>query len=112
MHRHFLLVCLSAASVFAQTAGSINGTVTDASQAVVPDAQITLTNAATGGIREVVSSREGYFTIVDLAPGSYNLRVAAAGFKVLVHAQVPCNDGGISLGQAWVALQAGRSGVR
>jgi hydrogenase maturation protein HypF len=30
----------------------------------------------------------------------------AAGFRVLLHRQVPCNDGGISLGQAVLALSA------
>ncbi len=84
VHRFFLLAVLAAASALAQTSGSINGTVTDASQAIVPDAQLTLTNAGTGESREVRSSREGYFTIVDLSPGSYNLRVTAPGFKSLV----------------------------
>jgi hydrogenase maturation protein HypF len=34
----------------------------------------------------------------------------ASGFVVLVHAQVPANDGGIALGQACLASQAGLEG--
>ena len=34
-------------------------------------------------------------------------RLEAAGFRVLLHRQVPCNDGGLSLGQATLAHYAG-----
>ena len=37
-------------------------------------------------------------------------QLEGCGFRVLTHSRVPCNDGGISLGQAVVAAAAGRSG--
>ena len=86
-HKLFLSICLAlglASLAMAQSAGSITGTVMDSSQAVIPEAQLGLVNMDTGQTREVRSSREGYFDIVDLLPGRYSLRVTAGGFKTLV----------------------------
>ena len=81
-----LLLCVFALALpcAAQTTGSINGVLTDASQAVVAEAELIVFNMDTGETRKAVASREGYFAVTDLQPGRYGIRVSMAGFKALV----------------------------
>ena len=65
---------------FAQSTGSITGTVTDASGAVVPNARITVTGVFTGVERDAVSDSAGVYIVPSLIPGDYKLTVQAAGF--------------------------------
>ncbi len=83
-HRFILLVLalfLLAGLLHAQGTASIDGTVVDTSQAAVPGAHVTLTEADTGQTRTTSSSPHGYFTFPDLSPGRYTLKVSMAGFK-------------------------------
>lgn len=75
-----LLLALCA-GLLAQTAttGSISGTVTDPTGAVVGNARITLTNDA-GIQRETTTSGVGRYVFTLLPPGSYRLEVNGAGF--------------------------------
>ncbi len=61
--------------------GGISGTVTDAQQAAVPGATITVTNKVTGAVRTVVSGADGTFRIPDLDPGRYSVAVELQGFQ-------------------------------
>ncbi|HZR31718.1 MAG TPA: carboxypeptidase-like regulatory domain-containing protein [Terriglobales bacterium] len=63
--------------------GSIVGTVTDPSGAVVPGARVTITNTATGQNIETVSNNSGAFNSGALAPGNYKVQVAAKGFSTV-----------------------------
>lgn len=72
-----LLVSVGVAQV---TTGSISGTVTDASGAVVPGAKVTVTNPDTGASRSVETNDDGNYNIPNLAPGRYNIRVEKSGF--------------------------------
>ncbi len=66
----------------AQTgAGSVKGTVYDASRAAVAGARITLTNQATNISRDAESSAGGIYNLAAVPPGSYKLVVEAPGFK-------------------------------
>ena len=62
------------------TTGSITGTVTDPSGAVVPGAQVTVTNERDGGSREIATNNAGIFSVPDLTSGPYTVRVNASGF--------------------------------
>ena len=57
----FLAVCFVTASFGQTTFGTITGTVTDPSGAVVPNAKITITNEGDRTTREVVTSSAGVF---------------------------------------------------
>jgi len=78
-----LLVVLLLASfcLGQQLTGTLSGTVADSAGAVVPNAKITMKNAASGDIRTTVSNASGYFSITAIQPGSYSLTIEAAGFK-------------------------------
>lgn len=78
-----VLVALPAANLLAQVT-SLNGTVSDPANAVVPNVDITLTNAQTGLTRATKSDAQGRYTIPDLTPGTYRLNAKASGFAEAV----------------------------
>ncbi len=69
--------------------GAISGVVTDATGALVSNAQVTVTNSDTGDKRTTVSHSNGSFLAPLLAPGKYSVQVSAAGFKNWVTEGVP-----------------------
>ena len=87
-----LIVSLTFANVaFGQAqsaAADLQGVVKDATGAVVPDAAITARHAGTNVRRAAVSNDEGFYRIVNLAPGEYEITVEAANFKKAVLAKV------------------------
>src|SRR3982750_3971352 len=76
------LALLLSAAGFGQN-GSIQGIVTDAAGASVPNAQVRAFDIHKSVIvRETNTSREGAFILAPLLPGRYNVKVEAQGFKV------------------------------
>src|ERR1043166_433680 len=63
------------------TSAALTGTVFDASGAVVPKADVTLKNEASGDARHTVSNGDGYFTFAAVPPGSYTVSIVSEGFK-------------------------------
>lgn len=64
--------------------GSITGTVTDSSGAAVPGATVTVTQVATNTSHTVTSSDNGNFTVPQLPPGEYAVKVDKAAFESYV----------------------------
>jgi hypothetical protein len=62
---------------------TVVGQVVDSAGAVVPNASITITQTATNQTQTVTTDGDGNFTISQLDPGNYTLRVEAANFKIL-----------------------------
>lgn len=82
-----ILSLLAAAPMWAQSTiatGSIQGTVIDPNDAVIPNATITITNVATGEVKKITSSAAGTFASGALIPGDYQVRVEVAGFQTVV----------------------------
>src|SRR5256885_3221350 len=67
----------------AQFRSSIEGTVTDPSGAVVPEARVTLTNVDTGIVTVVQSNADGLFRFPSLAPGHYKVSATKQGFATV-----------------------------
>jgi len=92
-----ILVVLSlAVAANAQTfRGSINGTVTDPSGAVVPNAQVKATESATGIDHTSATTSDGAFAFQDIPLGFYKVTVTAAGFPVYTVDKVEVTAGTI-----------------
>src|SRR5580704_4481825 len=81
----FLLAALIAAPAWAQTQlGTLFGTVTDTSGAVVPGAEVSVENVSTGLKREGRTDKTGEYQLVGLPTGRYALRVGKEGFQTEV----------------------------
>ena len=78
-----LAAALLTGAMLAQTAGTgtLVGTVTHTTGAVVAAAKVTVVNVDTSFVSETVTSTEGSYYAPYLAPGTYRLSVEAAGFK-------------------------------
>ena len=83
-----LLISASLSLYGQSTFGSISGSVTDTSGAIVTDAKVTLTNLGTSEKRTQSSGSDGLFTFVNLFPGQYRIDVEKQGFKHFVRADI------------------------
>jgi hypothetical protein len=80
-----LIVAISvsgAGQAYAQVSGAtLTGTVKDSSGAFIPNAQVAITDLATGVTRSVSPGSSGLYTAPNLLPGNYEIRVTATGFS-------------------------------
>ncbi len=77
-----LLVVLIPARAGAQgLTGEITGIVQDPSQAVIPGAEVILTQESTGAVRRTSTNAAGYFSIIGIPAGTYTLKIQSEGFS-------------------------------
>src|SRR6266571_2607531 len=77
----FIVAVPGHASAQTVTSGSVVGTVTDQSGAVVPAASVELKEVATGAVRRGETNTGGQYTFTTIPPGIYTVTVIAKGFR-------------------------------
>ena len=106
----FIVLVLLGATGYAQTfRGAINGTVTDASGAVVTGASVKATNVATAVGITATTTSGGEFAFQDLPLGTYKVEVTAAGFRSAAVDNISVTAGGVYT--LPVKLSAGSAGT-
>jgi outer membrane receptor protein involved in Fe transport len=78
-----LVACLFVGSApYAQTVGaSLQGIVTDATGAALPNADVVVISTATGGVWEIKTDATGHYRVPVLQPGEYEVHVSQTGFQ-------------------------------
>jgi hypothetical protein len=114
-----IVLLLSGAVAVAQTiTGSVRGTVTDPSGAVVAGAKVAVTNTATGVITRTVTDKSGLYNVGFLVLGNYTVTATATGFEtasvgpfIVQIDQIVTADAKLSVGKAstTVNVSAGQS---
>lgn len=95
MYRRVGICTVLVAPAFAQTdRGTITGTVTDATKAVVPGAQVTITHLATQTVSKTRTTASGDYSVPSLQVGTYQVKIENEGFKAHVSNNVVLNAGG------------------
>jgi hypothetical protein len=113
-----LITLLLVPVAFAQSpTGDIQGTVTDATGAVIVNAKVTITETATGRTIETASNDAGLYTAFHLLPGEYAVKVEKEGFssfteKVEVRAgQVASVSPRMKVGTSATTVEVSGSGI-
>jgi hypothetical protein len=81
------LLC-AVALVQAQSSSSLHGVVTDAQNAVIPAAVVSLNSPSTGATRQVVTDNSGEYQFLQMMPGEYTLSVSKPGFSTATREHV------------------------
>ena len=75
------------------TGATVSGSVTDDSGGVVPQTKIEIQNTATGVVTSASSNADGFYTVSNLVPGTYQVSVSKQGFKTQVRPAVTLEVG-------------------
>jgi len=77
-----IVLLLMGGAAHGQTvSGTVTGTITDPSGAIIPGVTVTIMNTATGEIRTGVTNSTGFFSVPALPPGPYKASTDAKGFQ-------------------------------
>jgi hypothetical protein len=88
-----IFVSISVLGFGQQLTGTLTGTTTDSTGAVVTNAKVTMKNELSGDIRTTVSNSTGYFSITAVQPGTYTVTIEAPGFKIWKQAGIAFAQG-------------------
>src|SRR5579885_2674969 len=85
----FLVSAFACSPVFAQTLkGTILGTITDVTHAVIPGVQVNVTETNTNFHRTETTNESGFFAFANLDPGNYRIEVEQPGFRKVVRSDI------------------------
>jgi hypothetical protein len=88
------LCLVNSRPLHAQVAGgTLSGTITDPSGAVVANAQVVIKNSATGVTTSVTTNADGFYSAANLLPGEYEVAVSATGFNTEIKKGITINVG-------------------
>ncbi len=76
--------------------GSVVGTVTDQSDAVVPNATVTITSRDTGVTRTLQTDNGGRYSFVNVLPGRYDIKTTATGFRTFTQTDTDVSPNTVS----------------
>ena len=81
-------ICFFSMNLSAQFSSTLEGTVTDPTGALIPDAEVTITNVDSGVSRTTRTTGAGYFRVPSLSAGVYDITVSLVGFKTVTQQNV------------------------
>ncbi|MHB8411504.1 MAG: carboxypeptidase-like regulatory domain-containing protein [Candidatus Acidiferrales bacterium] len=81
-----IALAMTSTIAWAQSAstGTVAGTVTDNTNAIVPGATVTITQKATSTSRTTTTNGEGHYILVNVEPGTYDIKITKEGFSSTV----------------------------
>jgi hypothetical protein len=76
--------------------GSLTGNVSDPKEAVIPGAQVEVSNVNTGVTKTIVTDDRGVYLLNDLQPGVYKVVISVNGFKTLLRDNIQVNANAVT----------------